>query len=400
MVSIRSLIRRLVRLLFGLFGWRGQRALITLRDRLDPGLGSSPIPPQPWQLAPGFPADSVTLATVAPPPPSPVVQPTFVGRPQPPLIAGKPFDQMRVLHRHLRRLPDALVLPGQVVLDAITGAVVPYPILAGEAHPHNNLRVWPDGRMTAWSPLSRRAAVTIDRPVFLADTSHHIYGHVLLEVMPRLLLLEHCPPDTPILTVVGMEGPYPAMFAAMGVDPTRVVPLAGPTLCRSLYLGDNFVDLRNFVAPQAWQAFARLARLGETSTIASADRLYVSRRGVARRPLANEAEIEALFARRGFTIVNPEALSFADQVCLFSRARIIAGPGGSALHNMVFSRPDTRILILAVEGLVLAIDTLLTRPGGSLTYVLGASTNPRKLYEAPWTIEPWEVEAAIDQLVG
>lgn len=351
-------------------------------------------------MQPDYPAGTVTLASVAAPPPVDVVQPAFHGPAQLPLIGGKPFTRMHVLPRHLRQVPDVLVIPGYVTLDANTGSVVPHPIMAGETHPHNGLRTWPDGQLSLFGPLCRHPAATFEQPVFIADTSHLIYGHVLLEIMPRLLMLEHCPPDTPVLTSLRMEPPYPAMFAAMGVDPARVITLETPAWCRTAYLADNFVDLRNFVAPQAWDAFARLGRLGERSTIPVAERIYLSRRGTPRRALTNEAEVEDLFARRGFTIVHPESLGIADQVRLFTHARIVAGPGGSALHNIVFSRPDTRLLILAVDGLVLPIDTLLTRAPGTLTYVLGRSTDPGRLYLAPWSIDLGAVEQAIESTTG
>lgn len=398
MATIRSVIGKLADQLLGLFGWRGRRLLLVLRDlRYWWPARALGIPLQPWRMQPGFPAGTVTVATTEPPAPSSIQRPIFYGPSQLPLIAGKPIDRMHVLPRRLYRVHDALILPGHIALDQATGKVIPHPILAGESLPHNGLRAWPDGRLSLHSGLPRGTAVTLDEPVFVADTSHQIYGHILLEVLPRLLLLAQCPPETRVLTSLPMHPPYPAMFAAMGVDPSRVLALAGPAFCRTAYLADNFVDLRNFVAPQAWEAFARLAALGHASSIPVAERLYVSRRGIARRPLTNEAEVEALFARHGFTIIRPEALSLEDQVRLFTHARVIAGPGGSAMHNMVFAAPDARVLILAVNGLVLPIDALLTREQGTLGYVLGTSRDPARLYHAAWTIDVARVEQAIGQ---
>lgn len=121
MTTIRSLIGALLTRLFGLFGWRGQRGLIALRDRLDFWRsGPSRFPPQPWRMQPDYPAGSITLAAIPAPPPVEVVQPDFHGSAQPPLIGGKPFTRMHVLPRHLRRVPDVLVIPGYVTLDAGT----------------------------------------------------------------------------------------------------------------------------------------------------------------------------------------------------------------------------------------------------------------------------------------
>jgi hypothetical protein len=67
------------------------------------------------------------------------------------------------------------------------------------------------------------------------------------------------------------------------------------------------------------------------------------------------------------------------------------------MHNMVFAAPDARVLILAVNGLVLPIDALLTREQGTLGYVLGTSRDPARLYHAAWTIDVARVEQAIGQ---
>ena len=73
-------------------------------------------------------------------------------------------------------------------------------------------------------------------------------------------------------------------------------------------------------------------------------RLFVSRGSAASRRVVNEAEIEPLLAARGFELVDPAGMSIAEQVALFSRASVVAGPHGAGLTNLLFSAPGTRVV--------------------------------------------------------
>jgi capsular polysaccharide biosynthesis protein len=66
-------------------------------------------------------------------------------------------------------------------------------------------------------------------------------------------------------------------------------------------------------------------------------RLYLSRRGQGKRPLLNEAELEAALQARGFTVIAPEELTVADQLELFRSAEAVVSPTGAALANVLFA---------------------------------------------------------------
>ncbi len=65
------------------------------------------------------------------------------------------------------------------------------------------------------------------------------------------------------------------------------------------------------------------------------------------RNLLNAAEIEAWFVARGFLSVNPGALSFQEQVILFSRATHVAGVEGGALINLMFAKHLRSVVMIA-----------------------------------------------------
>jgi capsular polysaccharide biosynthesis protein len=78
-------------------------------------------------------------------------------------------------------------------------------------------------------------------------------------------------------------------------------------------------------------------------------KIYISRKKTRLRKLLNEEECERLFVQYGFTPICPESLPFTEQVNLFARATHIAGPVGTGLHNIVFSRipHSVKLLMLA-----------------------------------------------------
>jgi capsular polysaccharide biosynthesis protein len=84
----------------------------------------------------------------------------------------------------------------------------------------------------------------------------------------------------------------------------------------------------------------------------SVEKIFVSRRsitkrlGIRYRGLTNEDELCEALAEKGFAIVEPEQLSFQDQVRLFDSAKIVVGLGGAGMFNVLFSRPGTRVITI------------------------------------------------------
>lgn len=98
--------------------------------------------------------------------------------------------------------------------------------------------------------------------------------------------------------------------------------------------------------------FRRMAAVAPRRAEAWPKRLYIDRRGSDQRPLANEGELVAALATRGFVPVRLETHPLADQIALFAHAEIIVAPHGAGLTNLVFAQPGTRVLELMMDGWV------------------------------------------------
>ncbi|MBN8555170.1 MAG: glycosyltransferase family 61 protein [Deltaproteobacteria bacterium] len=71
-------------------------------------------------------------------------------------------------------------------------------------------------------------------------------------------------------------------------------------------------------------------------------KLFSSRRTSERRP-KNNSEVEKVFESYGYKIVDFGLLSFQEQIQLTRNAKVIAGPHGANLVNLIFAVPGTQI---------------------------------------------------------
>jgi capsular polysaccharide biosynthesis protein len=75
-------------------------------------------------------------------------------------------------------------------------------------------------------------------------------------------------------------------------------------------------------------------------------RVYLTRRVQKKRRMVNERKLEAALIARGFTVIEPEALSITEQVDLFRSVDVVVAPTGAALANVLFMKPGAKLFEL------------------------------------------------------
>lgn len=76
----------------------------------------------------------------------------------------------------------------------------------------------------------------------------------------------------------------------------------------------------------------------------SPKKIYVSRSDAKNRSIGNEADLEKMIATMGIKIVRLSGLSISKQAKLFHNADLIIAPHGAGLSNIIFCRPETKII--------------------------------------------------------
>lgn len=131
-------------------------------------------------------------------------------------------------------------------------------------------------------------------------------------------------------------------------------------------------------------------------------RVYISRAAAGFRRVMNEPEIVARLQRRGFECLRLEDMTIDDQVRAFCEAKIVVGPHGAGLANILFCAPGTQIVELrnptfqpsnGASEIYRTIGGLL-----DLTYlaVFAAAAGSVDSHRADLTFAPEEIDAAVD----
>ncbi|MBY0336789.1 MAG: glycosyltransferase 61 family protein [Acetobacteraceae bacterium] len=281
-----------------------------------------------------------------PPHAAPVPPPAFALGPVTPVLRYHHYATWRPAAVGLHRLADVdvtshgLLLRGGAFLTTDALALTPGSI-AECAH---------YGALRADRPPTRRLA----RPVVpLAGPGHLIFGHWLVDFLPRLFLLERAGFDLGALTYL-----LPANTPDFARDLLRLAGIPDGRIetfdpyGETVRLEDALIPEYLRVASRAHPAFAEAARFlaarigGSPGAIGR--RVFLSRAAAGRdgRLLLNREEIEDAARSAGYEVLAPEALPFREQVSLFAGSARILGEYGSALHGSIFAPPAARILAL------------------------------------------------------
>lgn len=201
------------------------------------------------------------------------------------------------------------------------------------------------GALQSWG----RPAQTVDRAVVLWSHTWMGYFHWLIDILPKLVLLQQtCPEELQSATLCfPHRGCVPHIVAESldllglgelprwdtGRGAVRAGRAIGVTLPGFYRLPPALAELRQ-----------KLGQLGP----AGPQRIYLRRAGVRR--VANEEEILPVLRRHGVSVVPDQPRSLVTQIGLFREAELVVAPHGGGLSNLLWCRPGTPVVELFDSG--------------------------------------------------
>ncbi len=220
-----------------------------------------------------------------------------------------------------------------------------------------------------------------------SENSGH-YGHLLTEVMSRLWGWDEAkrqiPDLKPIFRIRYPDERVPVLeqriFGAYGIALDDIVWAHEPVWLESVVGATPMWHNQtpHYVHPQIKSVWDRIrdSLLSEgTAPVEGFDasggrRIFVSRQDIStNRACRNTRDVEQFFRERGFDVVYPENHDLAAQAAIFDRAEVIAGFGGSAMFNIVFSRSYRTLILLNHEAYTARNEHLFTAVlGGEVHY--------------------------------
>jgi len=234
---------------------------------------------------------------------------------------------------------------------------------------HGMLRIDSKRKRVALYARKKEAARSLPRAISLIGSASANYVHWLTEILPKLALVDEIDAfkDYPLIIDSELHPNVIESLNLLNTDGRELVTLERGRLCKVgqlisispvAYAPFDYrrgVDLERLKIDPSWAMFVPhgllalreklLSRLGGNGPVQSR-RLYL-RRTSQFRTMCNAAEVEALLRESGFQVIEPETLSFAEQIRLFSEAESIVAQAGAALGNIIFAPQGCRVIILS-----------------------------------------------------
>jgi len=186
---------------------------------------------------------------------------------------------------------------------------------------------------------------------FIYDTLPYLFHYFNeKQIHPNLKLLVS-PPE-------GKDDLYPFVWESLellGITKKDVIFLNQNTLYNKVCVGSSLTHNRLSNCPPHEKVFDIINMMkGE---IKGPEKIYVSRRTwlhnnlenigtnyTERRRCVNEDEMAELFISYGFEEVFCENITMKEKIALFSSAKVVAGPIGGGMCNVIFSPPETKVI--------------------------------------------------------
>jgi capsular polysaccharide biosynthesis protein len=254
----------------------------------------------------------------------------------------------------LREYDDVTCLGRQAAYG--TGFVLP------ESYRHPFKRRLRNVAFAEWAPRFVRepapATSSLDGPHYLLDTyvpGH--FGHALTDQVGHLWGWEAARQRHPDLRALLFTPAGQALAAwewdlleAGGVETDRVVVAHEPTRVELLVTSSPMFGMPQYVHPAIAKTYAVVgSALADRAPGAPGPRRLFCSRRPGKRTCHNAAEVEALFAGHGFTVVLPEDHPLPEQVRMVRDAEVVAGFAGSGMFQISFAGGPKHVVLVGSE---------------------------------------------------
>lgn len=181
----------------------------------------------------------------------------------------------------------------------------------------------------------------------VASVAGNVYYHWMIDVLPRIILLKKANLFDSIDYFFFNTIKYPFQIetlSLLGIDKQKIISL--DNLWDSHYLVENlyFPSFTSKLNESSQYSIDAIKSCFNIPPVLVKRRLFLSRKKAKNRKLLQEKEILSYLEAYKFELFYPEDHTVSEQAVAFNQAEIIVGPHGSGFTNIVFCKPDTKVV--------------------------------------------------------
>jgi hypothetical protein len=200
---------------------------------------------------------------------------------------------------------------------------------------------------------------SIEEAIDLTGRTSGNYWHFMLEILPRLVGRLSQTNFIGIPLLVNADAPISCQDALRRMLPTSQIiaiksdawisvgKLHSPLyLTKALDSGKLYPEAKFTWDPEAYLPALNLIRawgVPYQDRSSKRSKIFVTRNS-SYRNIEGAELLEAYLRGLGFTIIDPSQLSFSEQILEFGNASLVVGFGGAVWANLLFVRPDTKVV--------------------------------------------------------
>jgi hypothetical protein len=233
-----------------------------------------------------------------------------------------------------------------------------------------------------WHPFPGPPEEVPGRLGVLAGRGDHSNYHFLLDILPRLALMDAPGVPAPDRWYAPLQHSFQQQILELaGFLPEAEVIDADlvPHVRAESLLVPGFPD--NHLRTPPWAVTFIRDRLRDPGLeLVPGRRIYITRgRQRNDRTVRNEPELVEILRDRGFSVVDPGAMPVAEQIQAFAEAEWIVGPHGAGLTNLAFASPGASVVELFPPDYVQTCYWKLAHcvPGLAYRYLVAPGEPPR-----------------------
>jgi capsular polysaccharide biosynthesis protein len=295
--------------------------------------------------------------------------------------AGVPADHPTFVAESEELVPRvaAAELPAGRVLGPYRAVITGRGTLVGELSPYFGIHS-PNQNPVFIGRGAPPPTVVPGRVGVLAVRGDVSYYHYLVDVLPRLALLEELEVVPEKLYVPASLSHQQQVLELLGISSERVIDADVVRHLQAETLVVPGLPDSDLKTPPWVVSFLRERLLPSPAQRVAGRRLYVTRgRRRGSRIVTNEDDVLTALEPRGFTVTDPGQLPVAEQIRAFAEAEWIVAPHGAALTNLAFASPGASVVELLapdyVQGCYWKISQCVQ--GVEYRYLVGEGRAPR-----------------------
>lgn len=202
-------------------------------------------------------------------------------------------------------------------------------------------------------PMVRSVEILSEEIISLCSLEPSNYGSFLFRILPKLGTVGDLLGTRRVLVPI-FSPSMRELLHLCGIPDERIIAHdTHVTYQISRVLVPSNRNIHAFIDDETRTFFARLRN--RYSDGKREKKIFVSRLGwsgsyaATHRVMVNEKEVAAALQKLGFELVLTHQMSVLEQISMFASASFIVGASGSAMFNVVFSHPGTKLIDIESE---------------------------------------------------